>query len=218
MAGNKRQRTALFSVYEGDREFGLETLAQYLVTLGWNILASSGTAKFLKEKGVERVRDVAELVGEPILGHRVVTLSREIHAGLLAREDKPEDMTELERIGVPFIDLVYVTLYPLAEEVNRPEATLQSVLEKTDIGGPTLIRSAAKGRRLVVVHPNQFDGVMMIARGLFLEDNEQPVRGKPNLDPFLSALAADAERLVSVYCQVSSVFHHRVSESVKRRK
>lgn len=92
--------TALISVFD---KRGIADFAKELAGLGWDLLASSGTAKFLGEQGVA-ARDVAEIAGGgPILGHRVVTLSREIHAGLLARES--DDAEELEKLGIPWIHL-----------------------------------------------------------------------------------------------------------------
>ena len=138
---------ALISVYD---KTNVADYAKRLVNMGWSILSSGGTAKVLREAGIP-VKDVAELVGGgPILGHRVVTLSREIHAGLLADKDKPEDMAELEALGIPVIDLVYCNFYPLEKAISNPNATVDSVVEMTDIGGPCMVRSAAKGGRIVV--------------------------------------------------------------------
>ena len=90
--------------------------------VGFRIYASGGTARTLAAAGIDTV-DVATLVGgAAILGHRVVTLSREVHAGLLARP-VPEDLAELDALGVPFIDLVCVDLYPLTAEIGTPDAT-----------------------------------------------------------------------------------------------
>ena len=131
-------KKALISVYNKD---GIVEFGKQLVDLGFDILASGGTAKTLSSAGIT-VTDVATLVGGgAILGHRVVTLSREIHAGLLAK-DNSEDRAELEKLNIPFIDLVCVDLYPLTEEIAKADATLESVIEKTDIGGPTMMRSA----------------------------------------------------------------------------
>ncbi|MGH2717238.1 MAG: bifunctional phosphoribosylaminoimidazolecarboxamide formyltransferase/IMP cyclohydrolase, partial [Actinomycetota bacterium] len=118
-------RSALLSVYD---KTGIVDFAQGLVALGWRIYSSGGTAAALQASGVA-VTDVAELVGGgAILGHRVVTLSREVHAALLARPTA-EDLAELESLGIPFIDLVCVDLYPLAAEIANPEATPESVIE-----------------------------------------------------------------------------------------
>src|SRR6185369_1955036 len=106
-------KTALISVYN---KKGIVEFAKELVGLEFKILASGGTAKELSNAGIE-VTDVASLVGGgAILGHRVVTLSREVHAGLLAK-DNEEDRAELEKLKIPFIDLVCVDLYPLGEQI-----------------------------------------------------------------------------------------------------
>src|SRR3989344_8971741 len=147
-------KTALLSAYQ--KTDALADFARELKKRRWDILASAGTKKFLDEKGIAST-DVATIVGPPILGHRVVTLSREIHAGILAKD---EDQAELDRLGIRRIDLVYVDLYPLEEEIARTGATEESVIEKTDIGGPALLRSAAKGRRIVLSSPAQFDNAL----------------------------------------------------------
>src|SRR3989344_2240264 len=134
-------KTALLASYEKDET--LLRLGRLLKDNGRALLGSMGTAKYLNDNKIP-CRDVAEIVGPPMLGHRVVTLSRELHAGLLSTE---ADAAELEKLGVPRIDLVYVTLYPLEKTIADPKATPDDVLEKTDIGGPTLLRAAAKGRR-----------------------------------------------------------------------
>jgi phosphoribosylaminoimidazolecarboxamide formyltransferase / IMP cyclohydrolase len=186
------KRTALLSVYNkaGIVEFGRE-----LVEMSWAIYSSGGTAKTLADAGIP-VTDVTELVGGgAILGHRVVTLSREIHAGLLARPAE-EDLAELESLGIPFIDLVCVDLYPLAEEIGKPGATTESVIEKTDIGGPTMLRSAAKGRRIVVADPASRQEVMDWLKA-----------GEPDPEGFRNKLAADAEVIVADYCLASARYH-----------
>src|SRR3989344_2688764 len=134
-------KTALLASYE--KNAPLLRLGKVLTENGWALLGSAGTAKYLNENNIP-CRDVAEIVGAPILGHRVVTLSREIYAGLLA--STKEDFAELERLNIPNIDLVYVNLYPLEKETQNPQAMPDSVLEKTDIGGPTLLRAAAQSR------------------------------------------------------------------------
>lgn len=142
-----QEKWALISVFNKD---GVVEFAQRLVQMGWKILSSGGTAKKLSDAGVP-VKDVAELVGgTAILGHRVVTLSRQVHAGLLADALKPEDLAELVSLNIPFIDLVRCDFYPLAEAIADPRATVDSVVEKTDIGGPCMVRSGAKGLRIVI--------------------------------------------------------------------
>lgn len=176
--------TALLSVYHKD---GIVEFAQGLVALGWDILASGGTAKTLAAGGVP-VRDVSELVGGgAILGHRVVTLSREVHAGLLAR--RPEDEAEMAALGLPYIDLVCVDLYPLKKEIGRINCTLESVIEMTDIGGPTMLRSAAKGNRIVICDPSDRQSLL-----------DWLNLGQPDCDIMINNLAAKAEYVIAQYC------------------
>lgn len=189
-----KTRNALLSVFKKE---GIVDFAQQLAAMGWNIFASGGTAEHLAKAGVW-VTDVATIVGgKAILGHRVVTLSREVHAGLLATMSDA-DITELEALGVPFIDLVCVDLYPLEEEIAKPEATTESVIEKTDIGGPTMLRSAAKGRRLVIGDPADRQKVLD-----WLNNGEQD-RGL-----FTNWLAAKAEYIVTGYGLHSAKYHGR---------
>jgi phosphoribosylaminoimidazolecarboxamide formyltransferase/IMP cyclohydrolase len=189
------KKTALISVY---RKEGIEKFARSLVDLGWEIISSGGTAKYLAEQGV-KVRDVAELVGgKAILGHRVVTLSREIHAGLMARKGNKGDMEELGRLGIPFIDLVCVDLYPLKEAIAKPDANYESVIESTDVGGPTLLRSAAKGGRIVICDPE--DRVRVIGE---MRETGEIGEGKR------IELAAKAEYVVARYCLESTKFHSK---------
>lgn len=190
------KRTALLASWEKDDQ--LVNLATQLVDeFDFDLLGSSGTATFLQNNTLP-CRDIAEIVGPPIMGHRVVTLSREIHAALLATES-PEDQAELDRLGIPRIDLVYVTLYPLAEEIRREGATLESVIEKTDIGGPTLLRSAAKGRRVVVCRSSEIPVTYKILQGKYDQDPQTK-------EDLISGLASIAEDLAANYCQISGKF------------
>jgi phosphoribosylaminoimidazolecarboxamide formyltransferase/IMP cyclohydrolase len=183
-------RNALLSVYHKE---GIVEFAQALVKFGFKLYASGGTAKALSESGIP-VTDVAELTGRgAILRHRVVTLSGEIHAGLLAGE---EDMEELHQLGLPRIDLVCVDLYPLQAEIERPGSTRESVIELTDVGGPTMLHSAAKGSRIVICDPADRQQVIK-----WLED------GRPNEEEFLTYLAAKAEFVVANYCGLSANYH-----------
>lgn len=185
-------KVALLSVYNKD---GIEDFAGELSNLGYEVYASGGTAKRLSQAGVS-VKDVSSLVGgDAILGHRVVTLSREISAGLLADKHSEQDMAELESLGLPFIDLVCVDMYPLEETIGREDSALKDVTEQTDIGGPTMLRCAAKGRRVVVSHPSQRQEVIK-----WLKD------GRPEETAFLEELAARAEYESARYILVSAKY------------
>jgi phosphoribosylaminoimidazolecarboxamide formyltransferase / IMP cyclohydrolase len=176
---------ALLSVYD---KSGIEDFARGLSGLGWRIYASGGTAKAIAAAGID-VEGVSDLVGGgAILGHRVVTLSREISAGLLADKGSKDDMAELDRLGLPVIDLVCVDMYPLEEVIAKPGASKRDVIEQTDIGGPTMLRSAAKGRRVVLSDASQRQPVLDWLKA-----------GKPDGEAFLENLAARAEYEVTRY-------------------
>ncbi len=176
---------ALLSVYD---KSGIEDFARGLSGQGWRIYASGGTAKAIDAAGID-VEDVSSLVGgSAILGHRVVTLSREISAALLADKGSQDDMAELDRLGLPVIDLVCVDMYPLEEVIAKPGASKRDVIEQTDIGGPTMLRSAAKGRRIVLSHASQRQPVLDWLKA-----------GKPEEEAFLDDLAARAEYEVTRY-------------------
>lgn len=186
----QEQQNALLSVYD---KTNIERFAAGLVDLGWAIHSSGGTAKRIEEAGIP-VKDVSDLVGgEAILGHKVVTLSRQIHAGLLADPTNEEDMADLEREGIPLIDLVCVDMYPLETEIRNPEATPESIREKTDVGGPAMLHAAAKGRRIVLAHAYQRQLVLEWLRA-----------GQPNGAQRRLAMAAVAEQAVADYASVSA--------------
>ena len=132
---------ALISVYD---KTGIVEFAGGLHELDWQIYASGGTYRTIAEAGLPAT-DVAELVGgEAILGHKVVTLSREVGAGLLADLNDSDEMEEMRKLGIPIIHLVCQDSYPLEAEIAKPDSTPASVLAQTDIGGPNMLREAAK--------------------------------------------------------------------------
>ncbi len=143
-----RVRRALVSVHD---KTGIVAFAQALATLGVELLSTGGTAKLLRESGV-RVLDVSEVTGFPeMLDGRVKTLHPRIHGGILARRDLPEHLTALEKHGIAPIDLVVVALYPFEQTVARPDVTRAEAIEQIDVGGPTMIRAAAKNHASVAV-------------------------------------------------------------------
>ncbi|MEK7639101.1 MAG: hypothetical protein AAB388_03000 [Patescibacteria group bacterium] len=181
---------ALLSVYHKD---GIVEFAEALVELGFTIYASGGTFKHLTGNGITAL-PVSDLVGgEAILGHRVVTLSREVHAGLLAKNTEA-DMAELANLAIPRLDLVCVDLYPLEAEIANIASTRESVIEQTDIGGPTMIRSGVKGGRIVICDPTDRQPVID-----WLKAGE-PANG------FVEELAAKAEFTIAKYCMMSAEY------------
>jgi phosphoribosylaminoimidazolecarboxamide formyltransferase/IMP cyclohydrolase len=138
---------ALFSVSD---KSGLVEFARGLHALGWDFLASGGTARALREAGL-RVKDVAEYTGSPeILGGRVKTLHPAVSGGLLARATVA-DAADLARIKASYIDLVVCNLYPFQQTIANADATLEEAIENIDIGGVTLIRAAAKNFTRVAI-------------------------------------------------------------------
>jgi len=141
------EKRALISVW--DKE-GVVDLAKGLSRAGWEIISSSGTARTLREAGLE-VKEVADLTGYPhMLGGRVKTLHPSIFGGILARRHFDEDLNDVEKFGIPLIDMVVCNLYPF-EAVCRKGANLETLLENIDIGGVTLIRAAAKNYHQVIL-------------------------------------------------------------------
>jgi phosphoribosylaminoimidazolecarboxamide formyltransferase/IMP cyclohydrolase len=151
--------TALLSVSD---KTGLLELAQGLHALGVKLLSTGGTAKLLADAGLP-VTEVAEHTGFPeMLDGRVKTLHPKIHGGLLARRDLPAHLDALQTHGIATIDLLVVNLYPFEATVAKPGCTLEDAIENIDIGGPAMVRSAAKNWRDVAVLTDaaQYAGVL----------------------------------------------------------
>ncbi len=152
-------RRALLSVYD---KSGIVEFARALVEMGVEILSSGGTAKALQDAGVA-VRPIQEWTGFPeMLGHRVVTLHPKVHGGILALRDDPAHQADMETYGIEPVDLVCVSLYPFEQAIAQEGTTLAQAVEMIDIGGPTLVRAAAKNHRYVTVvtHPRHYTLVL----------------------------------------------------------
>jgi len=152
-------KTALISVYKKE---GVVELAEELKKQNVEILSTGGTAKLLKENRID-VTEVSDYTGFPeMLSGRVKTLHPKIHAGILARRDNEEDMKKLEEYGIKPIDMVVINLYPFEEVIQKEGITLEEAIEFIDIGGPTMLRSAAKNYKSVVVvsSPGQYGRVI----------------------------------------------------------
>ncbi|MEX1255874.1 MAG: bifunctional phosphoribosylaminoimidazolecarboxamide formyltransferase/IMP cyclohydrolase [Dehalococcoidia bacterium] len=145
---------------------GAQELARGLLDLGAEVYSTSGSQRHLAEAGLE-VRGISELTGFPeILDGRVKTLHPAVHAGLLARRDLPDHLRQLEEHGLAPIDLVAVNLYPFVETIAKAGVTLQDALEQIDIGGPTMLRAAAKNHPhvLPLVDPADYAPVLEALR------------------------------------------------------
>jgi len=141
-------KRALISVSD---KSGIVDFARGLSALGVEIVSTGGTARLLKESGIE-VREISDLTGFPeMMGGRVKTLHPKVHGAILADRDNPGHMEEVERNGIELIDLVVVNLYPFEETISKEGVSIGEAVENIDIGGPTLLRSAAKNYRHVAV-------------------------------------------------------------------
>jgi len=153
-------RQALISL--SDKRGALE-FAQGLADHGVKLLSTGGTAKLLRDAGFA-VTEIGDYTGFPeMLDGRVKTLHPKVHGGILARRDLPEHMATIEGHGIPPIDLVCVNLYPFAATISKPGVTLEDAIENIDIGGPAMVRSAAKNYSGVAIVTDPEDYVALIA-------------------------------------------------------
>lgn len=152
-------KRALVSVSD---KSGLVGFVTGLKELGWEIIATGGTRKLLEDSGVQTT-GISEVTGFPeILDGRVKTLHPKVHGGILARRDVPEHMATLGEQGIGTIDLVCVNLYPFRQTIAREGVTMEDAIENIDIGGPSMVRSAAKNWKdvTIVCDPADYDTVL----------------------------------------------------------
>src|SRR5947209_8787401 len=157
--GLRHIRRALLSVSD---KSGLVEFARALRGFGVELLSTGGTAKALRDAGIE-VRDVADVTGFPeMLDGRVKTLHPRIHGGILAVRERPEHARALEEHRIEPIDMVVINLYPFEQTIAREGVTLEEAVEQIDIGGPAMVRSAAKNFKdvAVVVSPTEYPDVL----------------------------------------------------------
>ncbi len=141
---------------------GVVEFAKALQDLGWQIIATGGTMTRLRESGVD-VINISDVTGFPeICDGRVKTLHPKVHGGLLGRRDLPDHIRQLEENGIEFIDMVCVNLYPFEATIAKEGVTMEDAVENIDIGGPSMLRSAAKNFRdvTVVCDPSDYDKVL----------------------------------------------------------
>lgn len=150
---------ALFSVSD---KTGVVEFASGLESLGWEIIATGGTMKLLQEAGL-KVINISEITGFPeICDGRVKTLHPKVHGALLGRRDLESHRRQLKENGIEYIDMVCVNLYPFKQTISKPDVTMEDAIENIDIGGPSMLRSAAKNWRdvTVVCHPEDYKTVL----------------------------------------------------------
>ena len=141
---------------------GLVPFVKGLKELGWEIIATGGTQKLLEESGVKTI-GISDVTGFPeILDGRVKTLHPNVHGGILARRELPEHMATLQKQGIETIDLVCVNLYPFRQTIAKPGVSMADAIENIDIGGPSMVRSAAKNWKdvTIICDPNDYDTVL----------------------------------------------------------
>ncbi|KRW92216.1 bifunctional phosphoribosylaminoimidazolecarboxamide formyltransferase/IMP cyclohydrolase [Alicyclobacillus hesperidum] len=186
-------KLALVSVY--DKE-GIVPFCEGLVRLGYQIISTGGTAKLLAEHGIA-VKPIDEHTGFPeMLDGRVKTLHPKVHGGLLARRDNQEHMRAVQVHGIELIDLVVVNLYPFQQTIARPDVTDELAIEMIDIGGPAMLRSAAKNHEFVlpVIDPADYDRVLTA-----LQQNEVTPGLRRELAAKVFAVTARYDALVADY-------------------
>ena len=172
-------KTALISVSD---KTGIVDFARSLSKLGVAIISTGGTARALRDADIA-VTSVDEVTGFPeILSGRVKTLHPKIHGGLLAVRDDADHMDQLRENGIGTIDLVVVNLYPFEKTVARMDVSLEEAIENIDIGGPTMLRSAAKNNRFVgaVIDPGDYGLVLeeLGADGCLTDDTRMYLANK----------------------------------------
>src|SRR5213596_3366228 len=151
--------TALLSVSD---KTGLAAFARGLQRLGYELFATGSTLQAIQEAALD-ARPVSDLTGFPeMMDGRVKTLHPGVHAGILARRDRPEHLASLAEHGLRQIDLVCCNLYPFVDTVLRGDATVEQAIEQIDIGGPAMIRAAAKNHEsvVVVVRPQRYSEIL----------------------------------------------------------
>ncbi len=195
MTAERKIGRALLSV---SQKIGLVTFAQTLAEMGVELVSTGGTRKALESAGL-KVRDISELTGFPeILDGRVKTLHPHVHGGILARRELSEHRLTLEKHGINPIDLVVCNLYPFEATAGRAGSTHEQIIEDIDIGGPALVRAAAKNYRdvAVVIDPEQYASVideLRANRGALSYETRERLAGSA------FARIADYDRAIASY-------------------
>lgn len=196
---------ALVSVHE---KTGIVEFAGALAKAGVEVVSTGGTAKLLRESSI-KVREVAELTGWPeMLGGRVKTLHPKVHGGILFRRNRPEDGDETREHGIAPVDVVVVNLYPFEATANRAGVSAEDLVENIDIGGPAMVRSAAKNFEsvAVVTDPNDYAGLL----AEFSEGHDWSLQTRLALARKAFAMTARYDSLIAGELERLSVSDHAV--------
>jgi len=182
---------ALLSVSD---KTGIVDFAEGLVRAGYTIISSGGTHAVLQAAGIAPMK-VSEYTGSPeILNGRVKTLHPKIHGGILAQRGNPVHDIDRQNLGIGLIDIVAVNLYPFKETVAKPDVTLSDAIENIDIGGPSMVRSAAKNYKDVAVltNPNQYGIYLDALQGNITSVTAEELRRQFMLEAFKHTAEYDA--------------------------
>jgi len=192
--GKMKIKRALISV---SNKLGVVELARKLSKCGVEIISTGGTGKAIRAAGIP-VTYVSDLTGFPeIMNGRVKTLNPKIHGGILAVRDNPEHIQQMKENNIEPIDLVVVNLYPFKKTVAKPNVTLEDAIENIDIGGPAMIRAAAKNFKFVTVvtNPERYDEIAALIK----EHGEVPAEVRKELAAEAFAHTADYDEAITKY-------------------
>ena len=187
-------KRALISVFD---KTGIVEFSKGLIELGWDIISTGGTYKLLKDNNIE-VREVEEVTNFPeILDGRVKTLNPFIHGGILFKRDEKSHIEKIEELGILGIDMVVNNLYPFEETIHKDGVTKEEIIENIDIGGPSMIRAAAKNFKdvIVLVHPKDYDKVLVGLR----ENGEIDIETKKDFAKKVFNYTAYYDALIAQY-------------------
>lgn len=198
-------KKALISVSD---KRGVVDFARALTQLGWMVIATGGTRKLLEQEGVKTV-DISTVTGFPeICDGRVKTLHPKVHGGLLARRDVPEHMQALADNGIETIDLVCVNLYPFRQTIEREGVTREEAIENIDIGGPSMLRSAAKNFASVTVvcHPEDYEQVLAEIRA----EGDTKLQTRLELSAKAYTHTAEYDSLIATYMRAQAGLNEKL--------
>ncbi|MBN2410352.1 bifunctional phosphoribosylaminoimidazolecarboxamide formyltransferase/IMP cyclohydrolase [candidate division KSB1 bacterium] len=213
MDNNIKIKRVLISVYD---KTGLAEFVKKLSVFNVEIISTGGTAKHLQENGF-KVTNVSEITGFPeILGGRVKTLHPKIHGGILAKRSKKEQMQQIQEFNIEPIDMVIVNLYPFEKTVAKPDVTIDEALENIDIGGPCMIRAAAKNFPGVAVltDPVQYDKVI---KELQANNGVLPIDVRRELANAAFKRTAEYDRAITAYLSGQAATEEPMPETVLLR-